>query len=44
MSTAIIQGELWEQASQAWASLQELKPKPLWEAMLERGSGMCQAY
>ena len=43
MSTAIIQGERWGQAPQAYASLQQRKHKPLWEAMLEGGScyGSC---
>ncbi|MFT7586909.1 MAG: hypothetical protein ACI9EW_003348 [Cellvibrionaceae bacterium] len=37
MSTAIIQGELWGQALQAWAPLQEPKHKLLWGVMLEGG-------
>ena len=36
MGTAIIQGELWDQAPQDWAMLQEPMHKPLWEAMLDR--------
>ena len=42
MSTASVQGELWDQAPQNWAILQEPMHLPLWEAMLDRcrvGSG-----
>ena len=35
MGTAKIQGELWGQAPQGWAVIQEPMHKPLWEAMLD---------
>jgi len=38
MSTAEIQGKLWGQAPQDWATLQEPVHKPLWQAMLNETS------
>lgn len=35
MGTAAIQGKLWSQAPQDWATLQEPMHRPLWEAMLD---------
>jgi SAM-dependent methyltransferase len=42
MGTAEVQGELWGQAPQDWALIQEPMHRPLWEAMLDEalvGSG-----